>query len=417
VEEEVAPGTGWTPSIQPQPVPTVQPQPQPVPAASKSKRELQTEEGARIFENALMSFQNGDFATAIRLFDASYKLDPNYEALYYIGESALESRDYKRARDSYERFIRDGGGEIEGPQRQEVAEKIAYIDEKQSNVRKRREGIELHNRGVQLNRKRRYEEALLEFEHAYALFPDYRVLQGIGDAAAGQQKYDLALGSYERYLYEGGDKVDDRKRHLTEQKIERINKTLEDAQRGDVFDEHYQNAKQLVKSDQKEGAIEEFWLAYGAEPKIKVLLDIGKAQTDVKQFDAAIQTYTRYLEEGAGEITEKKAKRINKRIERLRKTIKREELAAAADEHIKNGRALKKKKKFDQALVAFKDAYEVDRNYETLLPIAECYEGIGDNKQAVKNYNMYLTKGGSRIPEKKRKKIRKKTTQLHEAGK
>ena len=52
-----------------------------------------------------------------------------------------------------------------------------------------------------------YEQALVEFERAYKLSPNYRVLFNIGQTAITLRNYPLALRSFEQYLEDGGNNV------------------------------------------------------------------------------------------------------------------------------------------------------------------------------------------------------------------
>ena len=63
------------------------------------------------------------------------------------------------------------------------------------------------NRGVELYQDEAYRAALIEFERAYEISPDYRLLYNIGGTKLQLQDFLGAARAYERYLTEGGDEV------------------------------------------------------------------------------------------------------------------------------------------------------------------------------------------------------------------
>lgn len=62
-------------------------------------------------------------------------------------------------------------------------------------------------RGVELFEEGAFRAALIEFQRAYELLPDYRLHYNIGHAQMELQDYLQATQSYERYLSEGGSAV------------------------------------------------------------------------------------------------------------------------------------------------------------------------------------------------------------------
>lgn len=62
-------------------------------------------------------------------------------------------------------------------------------------------------RGVELFQEEAYRAALIEFERAYELAPDYRLLYNIGGTKLQLQDYLGAAQAYEKYLAEGGASV------------------------------------------------------------------------------------------------------------------------------------------------------------------------------------------------------------------
>lgn len=71
---------------------------------------------------------------------------------------------------------------------------------------------ERFHRGVELFQDQAYVAALVEFERAYELLPDYRVLFNIGRTKFELQDFLGAVQAFERYLAEGGPGVPEERR-------------------------------------------------------------------------------------------------------------------------------------------------------------------------------------------------------------
>src|SRR5688500_5179247 len=63
------------------------------------------------------------------------------------------------------------------------------------------------NSGVALYQEQAFRAALVEFERAYEIAPDYRLLYNIGQTKLRLQDYLGAVQSYETYLTEGGASI------------------------------------------------------------------------------------------------------------------------------------------------------------------------------------------------------------------
>jgi hypothetical protein len=77
------------------------------------------------------------------------------------------------------------------------------------------EAAERYQRGLSIYAEGEYLLALVEFERAYQLSPDYRVLYNIGQVRVQLARYSKAREALEAYLEKGGDAVSaDRKREV-----------------------------------------------------------------------------------------------------------------------------------------------------------------------------------------------------------
>jgi hypothetical protein len=86
----------------------------------------------------------------------------------------------------------------------------------------RKEASGHFRRGVELFQEGAYRAALVEFEKAYAVSPDYRLLYNIGQTKLQLQDYLGATQSYEGYLTEGGADVSPARREDVEKQLEAL---------------------------------------------------------------------------------------------------------------------------------------------------------------------------------------------------
>ena len=77
-------------------------------------------------------------------------------------------------------------------------------------------------RGVELYREGSLDAALVEFERAYELSPNFRVLYNLGQIQAERHEYAAAAGLFEKYLAQGGDELPAGRRSEVEQEIVKL---------------------------------------------------------------------------------------------------------------------------------------------------------------------------------------------------
>lgn len=68
------------------------------------------------------------------------------------------------------------------------------------------------NRGVELAKAGSYESALAEFKQAYQISPHFSVLYNIGQAELALERPELAVETLQRYLTEGGERIEPARR-------------------------------------------------------------------------------------------------------------------------------------------------------------------------------------------------------------
>lgn len=78
------------------------------------------------------------------------------------------------------------------------------------------------DRGVELYREGSLDAALVEFERAYEIVPNFRLLFNLGQIQAERHDYTAALRFFEQYLKDGGEEIPESRRAETQSEIERL---------------------------------------------------------------------------------------------------------------------------------------------------------------------------------------------------
>lgn len=76
-----------------------------------------------------------------------------------------------------------------------------------------------YDRGIQLYAEENFDAALTEFERAYELAPNYKILYSLALIQRHQNNYAAALANFQRYLREGGAGLSDDRRSEVEKEI------------------------------------------------------------------------------------------------------------------------------------------------------------------------------------------------------
>ncbi len=125
------------------------------------------------------------------------------------------------------------------------------------------------DRGVELYEEGSLDAALVEFQRAYELLPDFRLLYNLGQVQAERQEYVLAAQLLEQYLKDGGDEID----------TERLSKVLDDIERlGKSI------AELWVEVDVDDATITVNGVEIGTSPlKRYVKINAGKAEVRIEK--------------------------------------------------------------------------------------------------------------------------------------
>jgi len=103
---------------------------QPAPASDVSDVELARQH----FAQATKLYKDGDFDAALVQFERAYEVKPNYKVLYNIGQTYFQLRQYVEARDAMQRYVKEGGAQVEGERLAAVTKDLADLEKRIANV-------------------------------------------------------------------------------------------------------------------------------------------------------------------------------------------------------------------------------------------------------------------------------------------
>ncbi len=85
------------------------------------------EEASRRFKRGIELFGEGDYRAALIEFRRANELAPNYNVLYNIGNVYFQLQDYANALTSFEKYIAEGGSNIDAKRRADVEKDIEKL--------------------------------------------------------------------------------------------------------------------------------------------------------------------------------------------------------------------------------------------------------------------------------------------------
>ena len=97
------------------------------PARPNDKKGEASDAGRDHFNRGVALFREGDYRAALVEFRRAYEVSHNYRALYNIGQTEFEVQDYAGARSSFQRYLAEGGAEIEAGRRADVEADIKKL--------------------------------------------------------------------------------------------------------------------------------------------------------------------------------------------------------------------------------------------------------------------------------------------------
>jgi tetratricopeptide (TPR) repeat protein len=85
------------------------------------------EEGRQHFQRGVEFFKEGDYRAALAEFKRSYEIAPSYRILYNVGQANNGLQDYAGALRAFERYLAEGGDEIDAERRAQVQSEVRKL--------------------------------------------------------------------------------------------------------------------------------------------------------------------------------------------------------------------------------------------------------------------------------------------------
>jgi hypothetical protein len=97
------------------------------PAHAQPPSQSQSDEGKAHFTRGVALYKEGDFRAALVEFTRAYELTHAFKVLYNIGQTEFELQDYAGALRSFQKYVADGGAEIDAGRRAQVEEDLKKL--------------------------------------------------------------------------------------------------------------------------------------------------------------------------------------------------------------------------------------------------------------------------------------------------
>ncbi len=167
-------------------------------------------------------FKDSQYAEAISEFDSAYALNPNYEYLPDIAKIHEALKNYGRAIDAYEAYLRKGARQLRAAERKNAKAEIKRLRREMKGAANKGLARKHYEAGYKYNEKGKLGLALIEFERAYQLTHDPAYLYNIGTVHIGNGDTGLAAEAFRQFLDESGAKIPAADRAEIEQKIAQL---------------------------------------------------------------------------------------------------------------------------------------------------------------------------------------------------
>jgi hypothetical protein len=92
------------------------------------------DEGRDHFNRGVALFREGDYRAALVEFRRAYEISHNYRALYNIGQTEFEVQNYAGARSAFQKYLVEGGAEIEAGRRAEVEADVKKLSARVARI-------------------------------------------------------------------------------------------------------------------------------------------------------------------------------------------------------------------------------------------------------------------------------------------
>jgi hypothetical protein len=150
--------------------------------------EVRKEASAR-FRRGVELFQEGAFRAALVEFQRAYDIAPDFRLLYNIGQAQVQVQDYLGANRSYERYLADGGSDVDPARREEVETALTALRERVARlvIRVDKDGADVFVDDQRVGTSPMSATVAVNLGR-------HRVYARLADGAAGEKVVDVAGG-------------------------------------------------------------------------------------------------------------------------------------------------------------------------------------------------------------------------------
>lgn len=86
------------------------------------------------YERAVKLYEDGVFDAALAEFTRAYELNPSFKVLYNVGQVRVALQDYAGAVDTFQTYLREGGGKIPEARTEQVRKELARLEQRVARV-------------------------------------------------------------------------------------------------------------------------------------------------------------------------------------------------------------------------------------------------------------------------------------------
>ncbi|MET0284147.1 MAG: PEGA domain-containing protein [Polyangiales bacterium] len=97
------------------------------------------------YERAVKLYEDGVYDAALAELTRAYELNPSYKVLFNIGQVRVALQDYAGAVDTFQTYLREGGGNIPQQRSEQVRKELARIEQRVARI-----GVETDVQGAEV---------------------------------------------------------------------------------------------------------------------------------------------------------------------------------------------------------------------------------------------------------------------------
>ena len=342
-------------------------------------------ESRKEFEKGAAAFKAGRYQEALDAFDKAYELNPVPD-FKFNQAAALEKlgRPYAAA-DRLQTYL---DAKPNAKDKAAVTERINNLriaaDKAPITATGQAGGQEWMSRGNRHLAAGRHNEAVEAFNEGFRTYPDSKFILNKAAALLDGGRYAEADLAYQTYLSDPNAPRADEARAAQAKARAHLQGGKEATATGVAESQKlFEQGNDLYKAGKYHEAFQAFERAYALNPLPDLRYNQAAALQRQGKSELAAQRYEAYLAEKPNAPD---AAQVRKLITKLHEDASKASQAAS-----ERGRVAYAAGNFKEAAAAYAEAYEQKPEPDLLYNIGAAYHRAGDTKQAIKNYQLYLS--------------------------